>query len=598
MRPAYPTRLAAAAALLAAAAAARAAPVPDAPSPLAQVPASAPVVVHLPGLRTLCDHVVAFLKNVDADRADQFRKGADGLLDTGFGGHKIRGVPKDGVIFLVFHDLKLEGEAPDVAIVAAVTDYATFRDNLFTEGERKTLKAEDGYESLKLDLTGNFWFLVDRKGYVVITPNKARAAAYTKKVDGLDGKISKEQAERFLQSDLGVYFRMDVWQKDYPDQLKAARQSLEDALTHTQGLPDAATKPLAALAKEALGPLFQAVDDSQGVLYTVNFRPAGLAIHAESELRQGSKTAVALKDFKPTAFKDLEKMPAGQIYYVGLQTTPPLFRLTGTMMFSTLTDPAAKDAKAVGEAMDDMLKAGPRTRLLGVAVPPGGVEIWEFDDPTKASAAQARLIEATGAALARQGVLKDKPEVKAKAQKYKDFDLTSARMAWDLDKLAAQGDGPKEDRQKIRDSLKKLLGDGLNVWFGTDGKTFVQVTAPDWDAARKQLDQYFKEEGVVGAEKAFVEARAELPAEATVFLLIDALRYADLLADAGKPFLEWSGVKAQPLPAGAKGRSGYVGATVTLRPERCSLDLFVSSAAVGPLYQNGYLSPFLPGFWR
>ena len=579
--------------LLAATPAARTAPVPAEQSPLAWVPATAPVVIHVNGLHNLRDHVVAFLRTAAPQDADMVQKFTGDFFDKGIEGHKIRGVPKNGVILVALMDLnKINAEVPDVAVIAAVDDYKEFRDNLLNEKERSALKQEDGYESTVLEINNKTCFLVDKKDHVVFTLHKDRAAAFAKGGAGLDGRMSKPQAERFLRSDVGLYVSMDVFNKDYAEMVKGAREQMDEALKNAEQLPNRSMKPLVSMAKGAIGPLFQAVDDSKGVLYTLDVHPGGLVMHAETEVRPGTKTAALLQDFKPTAFQGLDKMPLGKIYYVGMQTVPPLFRLTGTMLFSSLNDATGKEAEAIDAAVSEMLKAGPSARLLAGTVPPAGVQIWKFDDPDKAMTAQAKLIEATGAGLAKGGVFRDKPEIKPHAQKYKDFDFTSVRVQWDLDRLlAAGGDAPKPPAEE-QAAVKKLLGDGLSLWFGTDGKTFVQVTAPDWDAAAKQLDQYFKGDGTVAEDKAFAAARKEMPAEATVLMLIDVIRYAELLADAVKAGP--GGAGGLNMPAALKGKSAYAGVSVTLQPERASLDVYVPAEAVQLLFQGFF--PFFP--WR
>ena len=250
-------------------------------------------------------------------------------------------------------------------------------------------------------------------------------------------------------------------------------------------------------------------------------------------------------------------MPTGQIYYVGMQTAPALFRWTGTMLFSSLIDAHGPEAQAIDAAIQDMVKAGPRDRLLAVTMPPSGIEVWRFDDPEKAVAAQARLIEATGAGLVKTGVLKDKPDIQPHAQKYKGFDFTAVRLSWDVEKMAAGGDASKA---KLA-ALKKLLGDGLNLWFGTDGKTFVQVTAPDWDAAQKQLDGYQKGDDPIGADKQFAAVRKALPAEATVVMVIDAGRFSERIGGLMQPPLQ--------TPDALKGKPVYIGVAATLEPGAC-----------------------------
>ncbi len=554
-----------------------AAPVPSEKSPLAWVPAATPVVIHINGLHNLRDHVVAFLRKADPGDADAVQNGTEEFFRDGINGHKIRGVPKNGHILIALMDLNHINDndnVPDLAVIVAVEDYKTFRDNLFNEEERKTLKSEDGYESILLDdlpFPGKRCFLVDKKDHAVFTLRKERAAEFAKGGPGLDGRISKSQSDHLLASDLGLYVSMDILHKDYAEMVKGAREALEEQLKRADEAADRPLKPLLGQARDAIGPLFQAVEDSQGILATIDLRADGLLLHADSEFRASGKTAELLKDFKPTAFSGLDKMPRGQTYYVGMETVAPLFRLTGTMLFSSVADAKGQEAKAIDEAVQEMLQAGPRERLLAVSAPPSGVEAWRFDDPDKAVAAQARLIAATGAALVKAGVLKDQPEIQPHAHKVKGFDFTAVRVRWDVDKMLSPAAGASQQEKDRLAAAKKALGDGMNLWFGTDGKAFVQVTAPDWDAAQKQLDGYLQGADRIGGDKAFTAARKALPAEATALMVIDVVRQAETLGGAAP---------RGPIPADLQGKPGYVGVAATLEPGRAGLDLYVQAEVV------------------
>src|SRR5262249_9553462 len=143
---------AALAALLLGTAAARPAPVPGAPAGLDQVPATAPLVLHLRGVEGTKDRLLALLKNALPDVYPMVQAKVDEWFKDGIDGRKLNGLPKDGPIFVAFTELPKPGEEPKVAVILAVTKYAEFRDNVLKEGERKNLKADGaGVEKTTLD---------------------------------------------------------------------------------------------------------------------------------------------------------------------------------------------------------------------------------------------------------------------------------------------------------------------------------------------------------------------------------------------------------------------------------------------------------------
>jgi hypothetical protein len=571
---------------------ARSAPAPVERSGLDQVPASAPIVVHVRGVQGVRDRLVAMMENALPQVLKKFQPQMDEFLKNGAAGRKLRGLAKDGPLFVVFTELPKPGEEPKVAVIVAVTNYKEFRDNLLTDEERKDIKTNGNIEKVSIDNKPAYF--VDRKTYAILSPNEDVATELAKKQAGLDGKLSKELAGKLMAADLSVYISMDTLNRQYAEQMKQARQGLEQLIDLGAAQAGKSEKGVIELAKNAIGPIFQTVEDSQGLLVTIEFRPGGLAFHAQSELRADTPTARTLQEAKPTAFAELARMPDGRTYYTGIKASSALYKSLGALMYGIIQDKDSKDAREVTAAIEALVKAGPGVQLDATSLPPAGLRVSRFEEPAKAVAAQLKLIEAMSAGgTIQSGTLKEKPAIKKAAEKYGDFELHSVELVWDLDKMAdaaSAGQG-EEAKKKIAEGMKKLMGEKMHFWFGTDGKVVVQVSAADWATARKILDQYFKSSGTVGDVPAFREVRKEMPAEATVLGVIDAVQYMGSVAELLKPTF---GALIPPnwpnLPG--KGAPTFVGVSVTLRPQRGSFDTFISAAAAQEFYK-AFLKPIL-----
>lgn len=182
--------------------------------------------------------------------------------------------------------------------------------------------------------------------------------------------------------------------------------------------------------------------------------------------------------------------------------------------------------------------------------------------------------------------LKSKPDVKPDAQTYKDFKLNSVSLVWDFEKTIEKLSGqqaPEEMRKEMTESMKKFMGDGSKMWFGSDGKSFVQITAKDWEAAQDFLNQYLDGKKAIKNQKAYQETRTQLPTEATFISLVDALPYCQSM---GNYFL--STLKAVPLPfpipfatlPAVKGEPAYWGFAVTLDSGYGGLDTWIPASSV------------------
>jgi hypothetical protein len=168
------------------------------------------------------------------------------------------------------------------------------------------------------------------------------------------------------------------------------------------------------------------------------------------------------------------------------------------------------------------------------------------------------------------------------------------QLTWDLDKMAegAAARGGDEAKKQVVEALKGTLGEKMNVWFGTDGKTVVQVNAKDWASAKKLLDQYSKGNGTVGEVKAFRDVRKEMPSKTSYLGLIDVVHMTGTMVEVVRPFLAGA-----PIPPGwpnmpPRGTTTFVGLAVTLQPKSGSFDLFISAAAAREFYK-AVVKPFV-----
>jgi len=266
-----------------------------------------------------------------------------------------------------------------------------------------------------------------------------------------------------------------------------------------------------------------------------------------------------------------------------------LLKSFGSLLVGVPGDP---ESKALKDLLDQIAAAKPKTQVGAMDVPPQGLQVWSYEDPAKAVDAMLKLLPTLkSGAMFQSGMLKDKPEIKPHDKKYRDFDLHYVSLTWDLEKMIENNPGaqnlPEATKKGFVDGMKKLLGEGARYWFGSDGKTFVQVTAKDWASAQKLLDGYLEGKSTIGGQPTFRDARKELPAEATFLGLIDGPKYVRVITEFMEPLLAGSGL---PIPPGVftpaiKGKTVYMGVAATMQPERASFDLWIPGTFAQEVYK-------------
>jgi hypothetical protein len=559
--------------------------------PLAQVPAKAPIVVYLHGLKRTSDRLVTMVKNALPDLGPQLQtKLKDFFREGMFEGRKLKGLKDDGPVFLVFTELPRKGdEAPKMALILGVTDYKAFRDGFLKEEERKELKEdkEAGFETATF--FGKETYFINRKGYAVLAQDKevARALAKPVKGKGLEGWLDPKLAKKLLGSDLAAYVDMGAVNESYGKQIKAGFDFVGVALDR---LPDAGAldKSTVEIFKALIGGLHQAIQDSKSFVLAADFRPDGFALQARVDVFPKSKSNAVLKTMKPSALKELGTLPAHYTTFTAADFGPDALKALEPVVKKIFAqgDDEEEDEKAkartkeVQEAIKDLLAAKPRRVLAGgtLGSQSAGLQIWDYADPAKAAAAQLKLYKTlTGSTKYLSMPLKGKPTIKANAVAYRSGKLNHVKMDWDLDKLLENAGGAQAAKL-----VKQFLGEGLNLWFGAVDKQYVQVTAKDWKAAKRDLDRYFAKKDEIGnpKHKAFARARKHLPREASALSLVSVPKLAQVLAQ-----YIYEAMKVQGLPVGEPGVPlkkapvSYLGYGVTLQAGHGSFDLWIPGAS-------------------
>jgi hypothetical protein len=560
---------------------------------LAVVPSNAPLVVHIKGFERTRDRLITMVKNAIPDLGAQAEAAIKGGIQKAFEGRELKGLEKDGSIFLVFTEIpKAEQMPPKMAFLVRVTNYADFRDGLLKEDEKKSLKTDPaGFEEAHFE-GDEPAFLVDLKNYATFTRHKEIAGQFKVKKPGLDTILDKTFAKKMLASDISVYVDMTAINKVYGDDIKKAHEEIVKAIEEANENLGGANKNTLEMVKLIVGPLFQAFEDSKGIFAAVDFRPEGFAFHTEALVGAETKTNALLKIAKPSALGDIAKLPSGKMFYNGMQIPVSLLKNISPFLYGIVYDEESKSGKALRDAVDQIADSKPAARLDALDLPAQGIQVWQYEDPVRAATAQLKLFESLqGGESYSSGMLKEKPKVSPSAKKYREFDLHKVALAFDIEAMAEkslpQGAATEELKKQMVGMLKKMIGESHEIWFGSNGKQFIQVMAKDWETAQKLIDQFLEKKSTVGDLEAFKEARKQLPADSSLTMLIDVPKYATLMTEAFEPLLSLFPV---PIPAGiltpaTPGTTCFMGTAVTLQPERASFDFWFPGKAANEIYK-------------
>ncbi|HEV3144236.1 MAG TPA: hypothetical protein VGZ47_10155 [Gemmataceae bacterium] len=565
-------------------------------SPLSPIPAKCPLLIHLHGWDRSMDRMKATVKSGLPDFAPMITSGIENSLTGLLQGRELKGLAKDGPVFVVFTELpNPENEVPEFAVVARVTNYVQFRDNLLKDEEKSELKAEkDGVESTKVN--GTKVYFLSRDDFAIFSPSeKAIKVLVDKKTESMAGKLDKAAEREVLDPDFSLLLDVRAVRKMYGDKINDAKAFLDQALQQAQNFGGIEKEQLEAVKKLFEG-AFQMVDDADSLLVSADFRPEGLMLHFHSHFGEKTKVNDFLKTIQAAPLAGVDKLPIGQLSYTGSTGNFSLLQGAGNTFLGLGGGSSdSKENKAYQEAVEALAKLKAESTSSSSDYPAAGLQVTEYSDPAKAVYLTLKMFEAMPENAAFAGVaIKGKPKIQKDAKKVGDLSLHSVEVTLDLDKMVERF--PEEIRDAMKESFKKLVGSEMRFWVGNSGKVFIQLTGKDWESANKMLDTYLSGNKVIGKEEGFNETRKQLPKDASMLTMIDAGRAGYFIAQYGGEVLRnVPGFPGQLLaePKLPEGKPVYFGIAVTLKPQHGSLDIWLPAAGVNAIIK--VLAPLFNG---
>ena len=571
--------------LLAVAALSAAAPAPTGrPAADLPVPANAVVVVQLHGVERAKGRLEAMIRAAAPDMADAAAKHFEGFVSSTLAGRDLKALAPDARVFVAVTGFTDEAE-PRAALLVPVKDFAAFRAGLLTADERKTWdKGRDGVATFDAQDKAMYAAEMTAAGYVAVTPNKDVAEKFAGKFTPLTAAQMGDAAEAFLGSDLSVYVNMVQVNDDYGDKIRQGRALLQFAVQQGAAAGAGMDKKQLEMAKEVFDVIFQSVEDAKGFVLGVAFKPAGLGLRFDAGFATGTPTADGLAKEQPGPTPGLAALPAGQAAYMDGRFGPKLAAAMARIGQEFLAAGDDDKGAAAVAKYDELATLATANGFQSAGSVPGtSLFVTAPADPAALVSARVKALRAmTAEGRYANVVLKDKPKVTEDAQTVEGFKLTAATIRLDFEE-SVKGIGDANLRETTLNTMKRMVSETTHVWFGTDGKRVVTLTAADWPAAEKLLTAYLAGKAKVGDEAAFRATRENLPADASVVSLTEIGKLAVTLSESVSDMSESiPGLPVGKLPKLKAGTAGpaYLGFAAVLRPGAARFELFVPTEAV------------------
>jgi hypothetical protein len=551
------------------------------------VTADSVLVVQINGLERIKERVTTMMKAVDAGNAKSIGESIEsGLKDFIGKDRDLAGLDVKGRFFIAFQNFDVVGggELPMV-VSLPVPDYKTFQKKFLTADERKSFRtAGEGVDEIEFEQLNKTVYLVDDKnGYVIATPNKELAEAYAAKFERLTPKRLDDLAETVLENDIAIYFNMERINNLYAAQIGQVKQFLPLVMQQMQNnLPPEQINTV----KAYFDSFIRSFEDSKGFAIGLEARPEGMNFRLDFTIKAKTATAELLKDEKPTALANLMKLPKGYTAYHGSKFGETFVNLGRSLAEFT----AAPEDDKTADAIKKYLEASSQSSIEWYTVnqDQNVLQLRTPKDPETIVKTKLKAMSMlTPGAKYTNLVLKDPVKVKEGDQKVGGWTFNRASMVIDFEESVVQKGDPAVKEAAIA-TMKKTMLEKPQQWFGTDGKSYMEVTAKDWDTAKVLIEKTLADKDTINEDKEAVALRKQLPSETTWMLMMDTSSMVNSIVQGRENLPDTPGIPGASLPAikmvTAKGT--FLGMALTVKPTGVRFDTFVPTAAVKVMMES------------
>jgi hypothetical protein len=496
---------------------------PEARGLLDAVPAEADVVVYTRGLAPVRDDLVAMLKAMSPALAAQAEPGLDGFVTQGRAqlGDLI-GSPFAVAVRAAQPDAP--GQYP-VLIVLKAPDYDALVKAVAADKDVK-LKHEDGFDSF-VNAQGQTWYIGKAGDVVGIGPDKPLFTSFLKAGGKkLAAALSPALRGRLTGGDVGLYVNVAALSARYSEEIVQAKQAMIAGLAQAaQQQPGTAT--VMDMAKSMYAGLFDSIKEADALALKFDFSAEGATIDGDLTIKADSAAGKFTAGAKSGDATGLDRLPADASFYVYMNVDAKSFESFQKLGIGMFT-PGGKPTPELEAALAKQRDMG-RVESVSAVTMTNGMRmfnLYKVSNPAALLAASEATMKAMKNSDSPLNFYKD-VTVTRDAETYGGFTFTRTEMVVDPEKLEKFTTGnPAQAAQ-----MKAMLGGGkITSWFGLKEGQMLQITAPSWEQAKAQIDAYEKGEGHVGASPGFAAARAKLPKDVNLLMLMSAQGFVRQIA--------------------------------------------------------------------
>lgn len=479
-------------------------------------PAQAQMVLMLSGLDRLQERIDKLADTMAVRQRERWRQNLSKQLESLLKGRDASVLRRDARLYFVIHDLGEDLSNPHWSLLLPVRSHRDFRLSFLTLEERQSRTKEGkGIEAFRCTLLNDepqTVYLVDLPDYVAVCSERVVAEVYAGEYTrGSTRVLGPRLTEAFLRSDVAFYLNLEGLVQRYANELRALKGLLDFALRRAgQEIPGLSEAEAELIKKMLLG-LFQALEDSQAAVLTLNLEPGGLDLHLQIRFGENTASSKVLASETGLAAAEIGQLPAGMPYYYAFAAQGQI----GALMLQDRTRFQAADKDAPGQRLlqlhlDDLRQADLQSWRGCLRFPLSGLEVLRYRDADKALRAWVKLYKVLGAGAHIPGArLKMAPGVRENAVQHRGFSFTEVRLHHDDEHWLE--DAPEAQKEVIRPFIHQLYPERVTLWIGLIEKNkrreIVHLWGRDWDSVSPWLDSYLDGKHTLSSRPEFSSLR-------------------------------------------------------------------------------------------